>query len=212
MKPGTIHRLKRNQSQRRPRWELTGAAVCLPFRKGLSCCQPYFQCTTDALAVLGGQSLCSQRIDTCQFGMQGWPALLSSLGRYLLPYLRISFRKMTQSLEKSLVVQHRAADQKGEMATAVGSPYGCRGILEEACSAVGFRRIENVDEMVSGPHALFCAGFCSTNVHVLIHQRRIDTDDLQRDSPAGLGFFCQIQGCRSLAAGSGASQCKIGQG
>ena len=137
----------------------------------------HLQRALDPLRVLRRQPRGRRRIDASQRGMHPRPAVHRRFRFQFAPHAGIGGRHRVQAFEQRLEVQHRAADQQGQLAAGVDLGDQRSGIGREFGRAVGPHRIADVDQVVRHAAPLLAAGLGGADVHAAIDQRRIDTDD-----------------------------------
>ena len=84
------------------------------------------------------------------------------------------------AVDQRFEIQHRAAHQEWQLATCGDSADESRGVCHELCGAVGVQGVTDIDEVMRRLGEFQRRRLGRADVHVPVHQGRIDTDDLNR--------------------------------
>ena len=176
----------------------------VPGRQGLAGEPPDFERALDALRVGRRQARGGGRVDAGKLGMQRRPAARGGLGIDARAHPGIGLGHGVQAFAQGLEVQHRAADQQGQVSALRDLVDEPPRVGHEARRGIGLRRIEDVDQVVRHLGALGSAGLGGADVHAAVDEGRIDADDLHR--PLARHGARKGHRHRRLAAGRGPGQ------
>jgi hypothetical protein len=140
------------------------------------------QRTLNALRIVGVDPSRRLRVQALQSRVHRGPADDGGLVGQGLAEQRIRARQSGQALLQRLEIEHGAADQERDPALRADLRHRREGIITKARRRVGLGGIQDIDQAMrrTGQHIGGRLG--RSDVHAAIDHRRIDTDDLARQT------------------------------
>ncbi len=112
--------------------------------------------------------------------MQRGPAVAGGVGIERRAHSAIGGGQVVQTLRERLVVQHRAADQQRHTPARLDFADEPQRIRAKLGGGIRFGGIDDVDQMMRRHRAFVGGRLGGADIHLAIHERRIDADDFHR--------------------------------
>ena len=139
-----------------------------------------FQSALNALAVIGFQTACRNRVNFLQTAIQACQTVFVLFRLKLCAHRRIRAGQIVQTFRQRVEIHHRAADNQRIASARMYFVHQAHAVADKIRRAVTFQRRDNINQMMRYGGKLFGSRLGCTDVHAAIHQRGIQTDDFHR--------------------------------